>query len=186
MHRLQFSATVLVSLPTVLGVGILTPILISPAVSQSIQIAQRPEFTMPDSGDNSTTPPTSEAPQTTSSPMPSTTPTSAPTPNPKPAQTATQNLTGDWVAVIIDNSGKPDFKHKNSLTQNGNQLQLVSGISGDTFTGTVSGQQVQIKFANGNNAGTISSDGNRIQFPDLLMVRLGSTGCQTYEACQIP
>ncbi len=186
MRRIQFWATVLVSLPTVLGVGILTPVFISPAISQSTQIAQRPEFTVPDSGGNSTSPPTSEVPQTTPSPARSATPTPVPTPSPISAETATQNLTGDWVAVIIDKSGKPDIKHKNSLTQNGNQLQLVSGISGDTFTGTVSGEQVQIKFANGNNVGTISSDGNRIQFPDLLMVRLGSTGCQTYEACQIP
>lgn len=176
MHRLQFSATALVSLPAVLGVGILTPVFISPAISQSIQIAQRPEFTIPDSGDNSTSPPTSEAPQTTPSPMPSSIPTSVPTSNPKPAQTATQNLTGRWLYKTDESSSELE------IIQSGSSLKVIEEVSafeslesGGVMvegrregTATVSGNQIRISLPKFYSAfqlemqGTISEDGNTI------------------------
>ncbi|MGK7890933.1 MAG: hypothetical protein AB4042_16505, partial [Leptolyngbyaceae cyanobacterium] len=96
------------------------------------------------------------------------------------------NVTGGWVAVMLID-GTPDYKHINQLTQRGNQLTFVSGISGASFEGIIEDNQVTIAFLTDDpSVGTMNETGDRITFPDLVMVRLGSPTCPTYETCQIP
>ncbi|MCS6813068.1 MAG: hypothetical protein NZ772_05780 [Cyanobacteria bacterium] len=102
-----------------------------------------------------------------------------------PPNSATSTLSGNWV-LFLGRQGKFDNFGVDRLTQTGNQLQLVSGISGQTFSGRISGQRVELQLSNGLNVGTLNQSGSVITFPDMVMVRLGSPTCPTANTCKVP
>lgn len=178
MRQIQFWATALVSLSAVLGVGILTPVFISPAASQLTQVAQRPEFTVPNSGGNSTNPSIDRKSQATPSPMPSGTPALE-------SQRALGqfNLSGEWEWKLqkarwqdanengaINCTAEPgEFKELVAIAQKGNQLDVNVTKSGVgslapmlTSQGTLSNNQVNLKGDFHTFTGTVSPDGNQI------------------------
>jgi len=105
--------------------------------------------------------------------------------NPNPPSSATVSLSGNWV-LFLSNQGKFDNFGVDRLTQTGNQLQLISGISGHTFSGRVTGQRVELQLSNGLNVGTLSQSGDVISFSNMVMVRLGSPTCPTADTCKLP
>jgi hypothetical protein len=102
-----------------------------------------------------------------------------------PPSSAAATLSGNWVLFLSD-QGQFDNFGVDRLTQTGNQLQLISGISGYTFSGRVTGQRVELQLGNGLNVGTLSQNGDVITFPDMVMVRLGSPTCPTANTCKLP
>jgi hypothetical protein len=105
--------------------------------------------------------------------------------NPSPSSTSA-GLSGNWVTFLSNRGKLENFGAADRLTQTGNQLQLVSSISGQTFSGRISGKRVELRLTNGLNVGTLSDSGDRITFSDMVMVRLGSPTCPAINTCKAP
>jgi hypothetical protein len=104
---------------------------------------------------------------------------SAATPN----NSNTASISGKWVTFLgkpLDNYGSIDH-----ITQTGNQLKLESGISGQTFSGSISGDTVKITLP-ATGPGKLSRDRNVVHFGDMAIVRLGSPTCPNVSTCKLP
>ncbi|MDJ1168964.1 hypothetical protein PMG71_05955 [Roseofilum sp. BLCC_M154] len=92
------------------------------------------------------------------------------------------DISGKWVLVIL---GGSNIRAVDTIVQTGNEFQLLSGISGRSIKGEIENNEILIYFTNTPERGRISADLNRIEFPDQIMIRLGSPGCSDSQSCQI-
>ncbi len=145
MPSLPFLTKTIASLPIILGASTISLAMISPVLSQSIQVAQREEFNQPGNGNSNNSPPR-QAPNTTA---------------------VNTSLSGIW---HYDENGQRMSDVK--MEQDGDRITMILSYESGPITlkGTRTGNKFRVPFRKSSHVykGTISSDGNRVEGTFIL------------------
>lgn len=145
MQSRPFLTKTIASLPIILGASTLSLAMISPVLSQPIQVAQREEFNKPGNGNSNNSPPR-QAPNTTA---------------------VNTSLSGIW---HYDENGQRMSDVK--MEQDGDRITMILSYENGPITlkGTRTGNKFRVPFRKSSHVyrGTISSDGNRVEGTFIL------------------